>query len=454
LAQACLAAARCELQVLSASTLRLPVMAGTGRMLRGEEVLPLNSERYAIAISWDKGRKPVDVDLQAVVVNDQGAIIDAVYYNNLKALRCITHSGDEVTGERQGFDEIVWVGLSRLPAHVQMLIFVVAAHSGGHLRDVANGMIHVLEERKDNEVARFAMEQSPQDVDVVAAMVRFAGGNWGLRVIDEPAQSGQHFIDILEPTIGNLIRKVIPTAPKRQKVAFAMEKGAVFDLPQSSQIQRITACLGWDVEGEGVDLDVSAVLFDSSGRNTEAIFFGNLEGEGIKHSGDNLTGAGEGDDERIVCNLDQISSRVQEIFFVVNIYTPRVTFQRVSNAFCRIVDSSETELARYALREGGSESGLLMARLFRESDGRRWSFQAIGTFCRGRTWKDSVNDIIPLVCKDPRTLQLRGQSTMQFSGAGEHDGPRSAQTEDFAVPKAQAPRRQRTRTDTDTCTVQ
>merc|ERR1719359_1467046 len=108
-------------------------------------------------------------------------------------------------------------------------------------------------------------------------MIRSDRGDWNLRVVEEPAQDGRHFVDILEPCIGNLIRKVIPTAPKRQKIAFAMEKGSVFDLPQSSAMQRISACLGWDVDGDEVDLDVSAVLFDAGGRPMEAIFFGNLE---------------------------------------------------------------------------------------------------------------------------------------------------------------------------------
>merc|ERR1711963_706675 len=103
-------------------------------------------------------------------------------------------------------------------------------------------------------------------------MVRAASGSWNFHVIDEPALSGQHFMDILEPTMGNLIRKVIPP-PKRQKVAFAMNKGAVLDLPQTDALRVVTAGLGWDVLGKGVDLDVSAVLFDKQAKQVDAIFF-------------------------------------------------------------------------------------------------------------------------------------------------------------------------------------
>jgi tellurium resistance protein TerZ len=289
-----------------------------------------------------------------------------VYYNNLKALKCITHSGDEQSGDKSGLDEVIWVGLGKLPATVKMILFVVATHTG-HLRDVRNGMIHLLEEKQTNEVARFQMENSEEEVDLVAAMIRSDHGGWSFLSVDEPAQDGRHFIDILEPCIGSFVRKHIPSAPRRQKVAFAMEKGAVFDLPQSNAMDSISACLGWDVDGGDVDLDVSAVLFTNDGRALDAVFFGNLSAHGLEHSGDNLTGEGAGDDERITCNLGQIPKQVSQIFFIVNIYTKGVTFDRVSNAYCRILDNStEIELARYTLSEGQQQNGLLIARLFRE----------------------------------------------------------------------------------------
>merc|ERR1712113_949257 len=104
----------------------------------------------------------------------------------------------------------------------------------------------------------------------------------------------------------------------------------------------------------------------------------------------------------------------------VHIYTKHVTFARVQNAYCRIFDDSNNELARYLLKEGGNENGLIMARLFRE-DAQRWGFQAIGSFSRGSMWKDSVPDMQRVFKQDPRALQLRGQSTMQFSGELESD---------------------------------
>jgi len=375
--------------------------------------------KYGLGVSWDRESKSVDVDLQAIVVDKKGSIIDAVYYNNLKALKAITHSGDETTGDKAGLDEVIWVQLAKLPEHVELIIFVIAAYSGGSLRDATNGMLHVVEERKDAEVARFAMERSEQNVDAVAVMMRSPGG-WKLRILDTPAQDGRHFIDILEPTLGNLIREIIPGAPKRQKVAFAMEKGAVFDLPETSSLGQIAACLGWDVSptaGKDVDLDVSAVFFSKEGKPVGAVFFGNTEEFGFQHSGDNLTGEGDGDDEMIIANLQTVPREVEQIFFVVNVYTQNVTFGQVFNAYCRILDSSNNELARYVLREGKNERGLIIARLFREP-GDRWGFQALGKFCRGQTWKDSIRDMQPIVQMSARAVQMRGTTTMSLGSPG------------------------------------
>eukprot|EP00933_Yihiella_yeosuensis_P023740 TRINITY_DN18473_c0_g3_i1.p1 TRINITY_DN18473_c0_g3~~TRINITY_DN18473_c0_g3_i1.p1 ORF type:complete len:446 (+),score=95.80 TRINITY_DN18473_c0_g3_i1:68-1339(+) len=406
--------------------------------------LPLPKTRYGVGVSWDvASRGNVDVDLQAVIVDNKGSVIDAVYYNNLKALKAITHSGDEQTGEKAGMDELIWITLSKMPEHVRLIIFVVAAYSGGSLRDASNGMLHILEERKESEVARFQLEQSQHNVDAVAMVYRSNDGSWFLRIIEEPAEEGRHFIDILEPTLGNIIRNMIPGAPKKQKVAFAMEKGSVVDLPPTNRLDMISAGLGWDVNpkaGDDVDLDVSAVLFSKEFQVLGAVFFGNIEEFGLLHSGDNLTGEGAGDDEVIQVDFNHVPANVEQIFFVVNVYTKNVTFEMISNAYCRIFNAAGEELARYVLRDGRGERGLILARLFREPGGR-WGFQACGKFCRGQTWKDSVPDIESISRLTAVQLQMRGSSSASLGGDGfSHAAPSApplTRTAVAAVPPSQ-----------------
>jgi tellurium resistance protein TerZ len=333
-------------------------------------------------------------------------------------------SGDEVAGKPNHIEEMVWVNLQKLPPNVSVLVFVVAAYSGGSLRDIANGCLHVMEEHESREIALIDFGQSSASVNVIAAMFRDPldgkgprnTWTWNLRIINEVSKEGRHFMDIL-PKLSEVIRTFLPHAPQRQKVAFAMDKGAVLDLPQS--LAQITVGLGWDVDEGECDLDVSAVLMDGNGRDMEAVFFGRLESEehGIQHTGDNLTGEGDGDDEQILVNLDQVGAAVQQIFFVVNIYTPQKTFRQVAEPFCRVIDNaSGSELCRYALRDAGDESGLIIARISREA-GDRWGFHALGLPCRGRTYKDSVSQLRAACNVKTASLMLRSQSSGSNLGA-------------------------------------
>lgn len=383
---------------------------------------PMPKSRYAFGISWDavEGRPKVDIDLQCVVVNEAGVITDCAYYNNLKAAGGIAHSGDEITGAAAGIDEIVWVLPNKLKQEAKLLIFVVACYQGGNLRDVVNGRLHVLEETMANEVASFDMERSEGQVDVVACMFRGDNGSWTLRIIDEPAQEGQHFMDILG-LLAEVVRVFIPSAPRRQKVAFAMEKGSVMDLPKT--LSSITIGLGWDaehVQGKNVDLDVSAVLLDANGREADTVYFQQLQckiGCDIKHSGDNLTGEGDGDDEQITAVLPTIVPHVQQVCFVINIYSPGVTFREVKNPYCRVVDNSTgAELCRYSLRDAGGENGLVVAKIAREA-GERWGFHALGLPCVGRTYKDSLPRI-QQVCMQPTRLLMDRGATFDRGGGG------------------------------------
>jgi len=379
--------------------------------------------RYAVGASWSEGSRDVDIDLQCVVVDDKGIIIDCAYYNNLKAVRSITHSGDEVAGRSSNIEEMVWVNFQRLPANVGMLVFVVAAYSGGTLQNVQDGKLHVFEGSEENEQMCFEMEKSNAAVDVVAVMTRRSRGDknahlWGyLQLIDVPAQSGRHFMDIL-PLLGHVIRGFMPSARKtRQKVAFAMEKGGALDLP--SDLAKIVVGLGWDVDDGECDLDVSAVLLDANGCDLEAVFFGRLESKqnGIKHTGDNLTGEGEGDDEQIIVQLNNVGADVHQIFFVVNIYTPGRTFRTVAAPYCRVVDEKMgSELCRYALHDAGVDNGLIVAKLVREA-GERWGFHALGLPCSGTIYKDSLPKIRSICNMKTSSLLARSNSSGSLSGA-------------------------------------
>lgn len=144
--------------------------------------------------------------------------------------------------------------------------------------------------------------------------------------------------------------------------------------------------LGWDpIEKKGmfgsraidIDLDAAAVLF-ADNEIADVCYYGQLRSKdgSIMHLGDNLTGAGDGDDEVITVDLTRVPPYVTTIIFIVTSYKGQ-TFAQVQNAFCRLIDASNNgELARYTLHGGMPFTGMVMAKVFRGADG--WKLQAIG----------------------------------------------------------------------------
>lgn len=175
-----------------------------------------------------------------------------------------------------------------------------------------------------------------------------------------------------------------------------LAKGQKVDLTKGNPgLKKIMVGLGWDVNafdsGADFDLDAAAFMTGDNGKcptEKEFIFYGNLEHSSgaIKHMGDNLTGAGEGDDEQIEVNLDQIPANVTKVAFTVTIYDAEVrrqNFGQVSNAFIRIVDESTgQELIRYDLGEDFSiETAVVVGELYRNNG--EWKFNAIGSGFQG-----------------------------------------------------------------------
>lgn len=164
-------------------------------------------------------------------------------------------------------------------------------------------------------------------------------------------------------------------------------------------LSQITLGVGWDVAKKGffgglfggsgdIDLDASCLTFDAGKTVLESVWFGKLNNASgtIRHSGDNLTGEGEGDDESIAIMLDRLDAKVEYIVLTVNSFRGQ-TFDKVANAFGRVVDTrSGREMARFDISDSGSHTGLILASLSR--NGGQWDFKAIGERTGGRTVHD------------------------------------------------------------------
>jgi tellurium resistance protein TerD len=147
--------------------------------------------------------------------------------------------------------------------------------------------------------------------------------------------------------------------------------------------------LGWDVRttsGAAYDLDASALLCNSSGKvvsDRHFVFYNNLTSPdgSVEHTGDNLTGEGEGDDETIKVNLAAVPADIDKVVFPVSIHDAEnrgQSFGQVRNAFIRVVNQADgREIARYDLSEDAStETAMVFGELYRHAT--EWKFRAVG----------------------------------------------------------------------------
>jgi len=165
--------------------------------------------------------------------------------------------------------------------------------------------------------------------------------------------------------------------------------------------------LGWDAvkkrglfgsRSQSIDLDASALLFDGGGNLVDAVWFRQLRSKdgSVQHTGDNLTGDGDGDDESIIVDLSRVPPAVTQIVFTVNSFTGQ-DFSQIENAFCRLVDETNgDELARYDLTGSGRHNAQIMAKVSRGGGGG-WTMTAIGGIGNGRTFQDLLPATVPFL---------------------------------------------------------
>lgn len=179
-------------------------------------------------------------------------------------------------------------------------------------------------------------------------------------------------------------------------MAISLKKGQKVDLTKTNPgLKEILVGLGWDTNrydgGKDFDLDTSIFLLGASGKvnsDDDFVFYGNLKhvSGSVEHLGDNLTGAGSGDDEQIKIDLSKVPANVEKIDFTVTIYeadTRNQNFGQVENAFIRVVNSATgEELIRYDLSEDFSvETAVIVGELYRNKG--EWKFNAVGSGFKG-----------------------------------------------------------------------
>ncbi|MEE5151930.1 TerD family protein [Pseudomonas alliivorans] len=173
-------------------------------------------------------------------------------------------------------------------------------------------------------------------------------------------------------------------------MALTLQKGGNLSLSKTDPtLTNVLIGLGWDpraTDGQDFDLDASAFLLGANGKvrsEADFIFYNQLKSAdgSVEHTGDNRTGAGDGDDEVVKVDLARVPADVDKIVFVVTIHEAdarKQNFGQVGGSFIRVVnEKSFAEVVRYDLAEDAStETAMVFAELYRNAG--EWKFRAIG----------------------------------------------------------------------------
>lgn len=192
-------------------------------------------------------------------------------------------------------------------------------------------------------------------------------------------------------------------------MAVSLTKGSAISLTKKdgNALEQVFLGLGWDevkkkrgffgaFSGGGgeIDLDASAILFNQAGEPVDYVWYSQLTSRdgAIRHTGDNLTGAGDGDDEQILVDLRRIPASVEAIVFVITSYSGQ-KFSSIENVFTRVVDTSQSkseEIVRFEPSTGdaSNNTAMVMAKIFR--DGSGWKFGAVGVPTDGKHVKSAA----------------------------------------------------------------
>ncbi|MEU2250732.1 TerD family protein [Streptomyces sp. NPDC019224] len=189
-----------------------------------------------------------------------------------------------------------------------------------------------------------------------------------------------------------------PPAPGRinlDKGRVSLRKNETVSLVKAGRplLSQVKMGLGWEpaFRGKDIDLDASVIAYGPQRNHLDSCYFGRLSilNGAIKHSGDNLTGEGAGDDEVIVVDLGRIPPEATGLVFTVNSFTGQ-KFTDVSKAYCRLVDAAtDEELVRFDLTGAEPQTGVMMAKLIKQFSGE-WEMTAMGDFVKSRTVRGMV----------------------------------------------------------------
>lgn len=391
--------------------------------------IPLSAARVAVDVA-----APVRLDVSGLLLTAHGKVRsddDFVFYNQPSAPGVTYRSGGGTA------PDAITVDTAAVPADVERIVVTASPDAAGRtfqgveptatIRDAATGAV----------LATFTPPGLGAETALVVVEVYRRGGAWKARAVGQGYANGlagiatDFGVTVEEPPAAPPAATPAPAAPPaaatappaRARAGSAPEPAAAPPTPaaappaagrinldkgrvnlQKNQtvslvkggrplLSQVKMGLGWEpaFRGKDIDLDASVIAYGPRRDHLDSCYFGKLTilGGAIRHSGDNLTGEGAGDDEVITVDLGRLPAEATGLVFTVNSFSGQ-KFTEVAKAYCRLLDAATgEELVRFDLTGTEPQTGVLMCKLIRQFSGE-WEMTAMGTFVKARTVRNMV----------------------------------------------------------------
>ncbi|MFD7430970.1 TerD family protein [Streptomyces sp. NPDC059818] len=383
--------------------------------------IPLSAPRVAVDVA-----APVRLDVSGLLLTADGKVRsddDFIFYNQPTGPGVTYRSGGGTAP-----DAIV-VDTAAVPPGIEKIVVTASPDGAGQTFQGVEPTATVRNADDGSALATFTPPQLGAETALVVIEVYRRGGAWkaravgqgyadglagiatdfGVSVEDEPAAAPA---PVAPPAAAAApVTPPAPAAPPAPPVApptaqapgrinldkgrVSLRKNQTVSLVKGGRplLSQVKMGLGWEpaFRGKDIDLDASVIAYGPNRNHLDSCYFGKLSilNGAIKHSGDNLTGEGAGDDEVIVVDLGRIPAEATGLVFTVNSFTGQ-KFTEVAKAYCRLIDAATgDELVRFDLTGAEPQTGVIMAKLIKQFSGE-WEMTAVGDFVKSRTVRGMV----------------------------------------------------------------
>ncbi|KPI21601.1 stress protein [Actinobacteria bacterium OV450] len=403
--------------------------------------LPLNTVRVTVDVA-----APVRLDVSGLLLASDGKVrsdADFIFYNQPSGPGVSYRSGGGAAPDS------ITVDTGALPPGIERIVVTASPDAAGQTFQGIEPTATVRHAESGAVIATFTPPQLGTETALVVVEVYRRGGVWKVRAVGQgyanglagiatdfgvsvdeeptppPAAAPQAAAPPSAPSASSWpgapaaqagpapAFPVTPSAPppaavppvaapaagtgkiNLDKGRVSLQKNQTVSLVKNGSplLSQVKMGLGWEpsFRGRDIDLDASVIAYGPDRNHIDSCYFGKLSilGGAIKHSGDNLTGEGAGDDEVIVVDLGRLPAEATGLVFTVNSFSGQ-KFTEVAKAYCRLIDAaSGEELVRFDLTGAEPQTGVMMAKLIRQFSGE-WEMTAIGEFVKSRTVRGMV----------------------------------------------------------------